>query len=131
MKKDYLAPVTTENPMAAVRPLKVLAIAALILALVVVGAVIYLIVTPGDHEARYSSIEVGMSEKQVQDIMGSEGDSTLKNYRIAGDNRQRVWLVKERGQRLEIVVVFDTRSRVVAKDIYKSSLIVNYILKDV
>jgi hypothetical protein len=110
--------------------LKAFGIIGLIVGMFVVLVVIYWILTPGNYESRFSRIEVGMSESQVLDIMGSEGDSTHKQYRIAGDNRQRVWVVKERGQRLEIVVVFDDDWRVIAKDLYKSSVMLNEVLKD-
>jgi hypothetical protein len=112
------------------RWLKAFGIAGLIVGIFVVLVVIYWTLTPGNHESRYSRIEVGMPERQVLEIMGSEGESAQKGYRIAGDNRARVWVIKEKGQRLEIVVVFDDDSRVIAKDMYKSSVIMNEILKD-
>jgi hypothetical protein len=91
---------------------------------------IYLTVTPGDYERRFSRIKMGMAEKDVQDLMGSEGNSTYAKYIITGDNRQRVWVIKERGQQIVFVVVFDASSRVVAKELYKSSQIINYMFKD-
>jgi hypothetical protein len=115
--------------------LRVFAIGALIVAFLVVGFVVYLIywiTTPGDYEGRFDRIKVGMSEKEVEDIMGSEGDITAKTkkYAITGHNRQRVWAVTEKGENLELVVVFDADSQVVTKQIYKSSVILNEILKD-
>jgi hypothetical protein len=85
---------------------------------------------PGTFEQRYNRVEVGMTEEKVQNIMGSEGDTTGKKYRITGDERQRVWVVTEKGTRLEIVVVFDDNSRVITKDIYKSPVIYERIFKD-
>src|SRR5882672_2509569 len=99
---------------------KVLAIIGLIVAIAVVLAVIYWTTTPGDYERRFSRIEVGMSEKDVQNLMGSEGKSPLKKYAIAEDKRQRVWVITERGQQIEFVVVFDADSRVVTKEKYKA-----------
>jgi hypothetical protein len=112
------------------RWLRILGITVIIVVIAFVGIIIYWASTAGTYESRYYDIQVGMSESEVQDIMGSKGDSTGKGYRITGDNRQRVWLVEEKGQRLEIVIVFDSNSRVITKEIYKSSLIVNQLLKD-
>jgi hypothetical protein len=77
-------------------------------------------VTPGDQERRFRQIRAGMFEGEVRSIMGSSGDPAAKKYRITGDNRQRVWTVCEKGQRMQIVIVFDSTSRVVDKEIWKS-----------
>ena len=47
-------------------------------------------------------------------------DPAAKKYRITGDNRQRVWTVCEKGQQMQMVIVFDSNSRVVDKEIWKS-----------
>jgi hypothetical protein len=117
------------------RYLRLLAISAPIVAILLVGTVIYSIywiTTPGDYEQRFDRIKVGMSETEVQDIIGSEGDFTAKTkkYAISGNNRQRVWVVREKEEQLEIVIVFDANSRVVTKEIYKSSAILNRLFKD-
>jgi hypothetical protein len=114
--------------------LRVLSITApiVILCVSIVIYSIYWITTPGNYQQRVDLIEVGMSEKQVEAIMGLEGDFTAKTkkYAITGSNRQRVWVVGEKGDQLEIVIVFDADSRVVTKEIYKSSAILNRLFKD-
>jgi hypothetical protein len=110
-----------------------LRIAALTVGVLLFGIVTYFVYwysMPGTFEQRFDRIEVGMTEKRVQDIMGSDGDATGKKYRITGDERQRVWVVIEKGTRLEIVVVFDGDSRVATKDIYKTIVIINELFKD-
>ena len=77
-------------------------------------------VTPGDQERRFRQIRAGMFEGEVRIIMGSRGDPAAKKYRITGDNRQRVWTVCEKGQQMQMVIVFDSSSRVVDKEIWKS-----------
>src|SRR2546421_8045544 len=77
-------------------------------------------VTPGDQERRFRQIRAGMFEGEVRIIMGSRGDPAAKKYRITGDNRQRVWTVCEKGQQMQMVIVFDNSSRVVDKEIWKS-----------
>jgi hypothetical protein len=77
-------------------------------------------VTPGDQERRFRQIRAGMFEGEVRIIMGSSGDPAAKKYRITGDNRQRVWTVREKGQRMQMVIVFDSNSRVVDQEIWKS-----------
>ncbi len=111
-------------------------ITGLIVVILVVGMVIYLIYwirTPGDYQQRFDRINVGMSEQEVEDVLGSEGDVTAKTkkFLITGNNRQRVWHLKEKGDHVWIIVVFDGNSRVVNKEIEKHSVILNdYIFKD-
>jgi hypothetical protein len=113
------------------RWLKLAAILGGIIGVAVVVAAIYLATTPGDYERRFSRIEVGMSEKEVQNLMGSDGKSPSWKYAIAEDKPQRVWVIKERGQIIEFVVVFDADSLVIMKEMYKHSQVLNYLLKDV
>jgi hypothetical protein len=108
-------------------------IGGLIVALLVVAVLIGWICwfsKPGTYEQRFDRIETGMTETMVQDIMGSEGDLTKKKYQITGDNRQRVWVITEKGYRLVLVVVFDTDSRVLTKGMYKTRLLDEIIFKD-
>jgi hypothetical protein len=107
-----------------------------IVVILFVGMVIYLIywvTTPGDYQQRFNRINVGMSEQEVEDVLGSEGDVTawIGEFPITGNNRQRVWHVKEKGDHVWIIVVFDGNSRVVNKGIEKHSVILNdYVFKD-
>jgi hypothetical protein len=95
-------------------------------ATIIVG---YWLMLPGKSETRFRNIRVGMPRLEVQEIMGSNGDSTEKRYRIADKEQQtqKVWLAREKLKDIEIVVVFDDDSRVIAKDIYKSWTVLNWL----
>jgi len=97
------------------------------IAAIVVVILVCWMITPGQSERRFYQIQTGMSEKNIQNIMGSDGDSAGKKYRITGDKRQRVWVVHEKIKQIEIVIVFDSDSRVAGKEIYKSLTILNYL----
>jgi hypothetical protein len=99
-------------------------------AVALVIALIWWYAKSGPYEQRFDQIQIGMTEATVEDVMGSEDDLTRKKYRITGDERQRVWVVTEKGYRLELVVVFGSDSRVLTKEIYKTRLLDEVIFKD-